>query len=201
MLSPLFRRLFLTPRCLLAGGLCLAMPLALQCQVAAPRQVSGIVTDQTGAAIVGAQVAFTSGSFSATQLTDDHGEFAFSLDSAESGALKISAPGFQVRTLTWPKGDGQTAAGPLHIVMLPATAAQQVTVAANRTGVRVIENATSVTILSAQDLGATAAFRTDDILRQVPGFSLFPAPPAAPPIPRRKASRCAVWVRAVPAAP
>ena len=108
MLSPLFRRLFLTPRCLLAGGLCLAMPLALQCQVAAPRQVSGIVTDQTGAAIVGAQVAFTSGSFSATQLTDDHGEFAFSLHSAESGALKISAPGFQVRTLTWPKGDGQT---------------------------------------------------------------------------------------------
>jgi hypothetical protein len=38
--------------------------------------------------------------------------------------------------------------------MLPATAAEQVTVAANRTGVRVIENATSVTILSAQHLGA-----------------------------------------------
>ena len=173
MLSPLFRRLFLTPRCLLAGGLCLAMPLALQCQVAAPRQVSGIVTDQTGAAIVGAKVAFTSGTFSATQLTDDHGEFAFSLHSAESGALKISAPGFQVRTLTWPKGDGQTGASYPQITLLPATAAEQVTVAANRTGVRVIENATSVTILSAQDLGATAAFRTDDILRQVPGFSLF----------------------------
>src|SRR6202043_127691 len=36
-----------------------------------------------------------------------------------------------------------------------------------------VENATSVTILSAQDLDTTAAFGTDDILRQVPGFSLF----------------------------
>ena len=166
MLAPLSRLSFLTLRCLLAGGLCLAMPLALQCQVSASRQVSGIVTDPTGAAIVGAEVVLTSGSFSATQLTDDHGGFAFSLDSAEPGTLKISAPGFQVRTL-----DGRT--GYLQITLLPATAAEQVTVAANRTGVRVIENATSVTILSAQDLGATAAFRTDDILRQVPGFSLF----------------------------
>ena len=167
MLAPLSRLSFLTLRCLLAGGLCLAMPLALQCQVSASRQVSGIVTDPTGAAIVGAEVVFTSGSFSATQLTDDHGGFAFSLDSAEPGALKISAPGFQVRDSRW--ADRWY----LQITLLPATAAEQVTVAANRTGVRVIENATSVTILSAQDLGATAAFRTDDILRQVPGFSLF----------------------------
>ena len=58
-------------------------------------------------------------------------------------------------------------------MLLPATAAQQITVAANRTGVRVVENATSVTILSSPDLDATAAFRVDDILRQVPGFSLF----------------------------
>ena len=172
MFSPL-RLSFLSLRCLLAGGLCLALPLALQCQVSAPRQVSGIVTDQTGAAMVGAEVVFTSGSFSATQVTDDRGGFAFSLDSAESGVLKISAPGFQVRNLTWPNGDGQAGAGPLQIVLLPATAAEQVTVTANRTGVRVVENATSVTILSAQDLDATAAFRTDDMLRQVPGFSLF----------------------------
>ncbi len=116
---------------------------------------------------MGAEVAFTSGSFSATQLTDDHGELCiFPGFSGAGSAQKISAPGFQVRTLRLAD-------------RLPAdhsaarNAAEQVTVAANRTGVRVIENATSVTILSAQDLRATAAFRTDDILRQVPGFSLF----------------------------
>ncbi len=101
MLSPLFRLSFLTLRCLLAGGLCLAMPLALQCQVSAPRQVSGIVTDQTGAAIVGAEVVFTSGSFSATQAHRRSRWLCIFPDSAEPGALKISAPGFQVRTLDW----------------------------------------------------------------------------------------------------
>ncbi len=82
--------------------------------------------------------------------------------------VKVSAPGFQVRSVDWHAG-----AETLQIVMLPASAAEQVTVTANRTGVRVVENATSVIILSAQDLETTAAFRTDDVLRQVPGFSLF----------------------------
>ena len=150
------------------GLLWLAAPMALFAQSPAPHQISGVVTDQTGAAIVGAEVVFSAGSFSATQITDDQGGFVFSQLLAESGVLKVSAPGFQVRSV-----DGRAGAGLLQIMLLPASEAEQVTVAANRTGVRVIENATSVTILSAQDLGSTAAFRTDDILRQVPGFSLF----------------------------
>ena len=36
-----------------------------------------------------------------------------------------------------------------RLTLLPATAAEQVTVTANRTGVRLVENATSVTVLSA----------------------------------------------------
>ena len=177
-------------------GLCLFLPWSCRARLLRPRQVSGIVTDQTGAAVVGAAVVFTSGSFSATQLTDDHGGFAFSLDSAEPRTLKISAPRFQVRNLTWPNGDGQAGAGPLQVVLPPATAAQQVTVAANRTGVRVIENATSVTILSAQDLGATAAFRTDDILRQVPGFSLFRRTTSRAANPTAQGVSCVVWAQA-----
>jgi outer membrane receptor protein involved in Fe transport len=146
-----------------------AHPILL-CQTATPSQITGVVTDQTGAAIVSAEVVFTSGPVVAKQVTDDQGEFVFSQISAESGVLKVSATGFQVRSLNWPSTTGSA---PLQIVLLPATAAQQITVAANRTGVRVIENATSVTILSSPDLDATAAFRVDDILRQVPGFSLF----------------------------
>ena len=82
--------------------------------------------------------------------------------------MKVSAAGFQPRSVEWHAG-----ADSLQIVLLPASAAEQVTVTANRTGVRAVESATSVTILSTQDLETTAAFRTDDILRQVPGFSLF----------------------------
>lgn len=69
--------------------------------------------------------------------------------------------------------DWRAGTASLEILLLPASAAEQVTITANRTGVRAVESATSVTILSTQDLDTTAAFRTDDILRQVPGFSLF----------------------------
>jgi outer membrane receptor protein involved in Fe transport len=153
---------------LLIGFLWPATTAVVFAQSPAPRQISGVVTDQTGAAIVGAEVVFSGSSFSATQVTDDQGGFVFSQLLAESGVVKVSAPGFQVGSVDWRAG-----AGLLQIILLPASAAEQVTVTANRTGVRAVESATSVTILSAQDLGATAAFRTDDILRQVPGFSLF----------------------------
>ncbi len=105
---------------------------------------------------------------SATFVTDERGGFVISPVLADSGTVKVSAAGFQPRSVEWHAG-----ADSLQIVLLPASAAEQVTVTANRTGVRAVENATSVTILSSQDLETTAAFRTDDILRQVPGFSLF----------------------------
>jgi outer membrane receptor protein involved in Fe transport len=156
------------------GLLWLVAPLALLAQGPAPRQISGVVIDQTGAAIVGAEVVFTSSANSSatmnteTVITDDRGRFVFSGLSADSGVVKVSASGFQPQSVDWHSG-----ADPLQIALLPASAAEQVTVTANRTGVRAVENATSVTILSAQDLETTAAFRTDDILRQVPGFGLF----------------------------
>jgi len=148
--------------------LLLPAPLWLQSQVSTPSQLSGVVVDQTGAAIAAAEVVFTSGSFTTTQVTDERGDFAFSQVPTESGVLRVSASGFQVRSIDWHADTSR-----LEITLLPATAAEQVTVTANRTGVRLVENATSVTVLSAPDLQATAAFRVDDILRQVPGFSLF----------------------------
>jgi outer membrane receptor protein involved in Fe transport len=152
---------------MLIGLLWLAAPSVLFAQAPAPRQVSGVVTDQTGGAIVGADVVCDSGCSSAKLTTDDRGGFVVSQLSSDSGVVSISAAGFQARTVDWRAG------ADLRIVLLPASAAEQVTVTANRTGVRAVESATSVTILSAQDLQTTAAFRTDDILRQVPGFSLF----------------------------
>ncbi len=146
----------------------LTAPVCLHSQLPDSTQISGVVTDQTGAAVAAAEVSFSSGSFTVTQTTDNRGEFVFAQISVGSGDVKVSAPGFQVRTLDWHAGTNR-----IEITLLPAAAAEQVTVTANRTGVRLVENATSVTILSAPDLQATAAFRLDDILRQVPGFSLF----------------------------
>ena len=171
-------------RFLVLALLGLSVPVLLLAQ--ASPQVSGVVSDQTGAAIVGAQVVFVGGAPASiaatesnqtpstqvlpaqTQVTDAKGAFLFSQVTAETGALRVSAPGFESLSQQWRPG-----ASPVQIVLLPATAAERVTVTANRTGVRLVENASSVTILSSDDLNVTAAFRTDDILRQVPGFSLF----------------------------
>ncbi len=146
----------------------LTAPLSLRAQTSPPPQISGVVTDQTGAAIQSAKVVFTSGAFTATEVTDASGKFTFAQVSVESGVVQVSSPGFQAANIDWHSGSA-----PLQVILMPASAAEQVTVTANRTGVRVVDNATSVTILSAPDLEATAAFRIDDILRQVPGFSLF----------------------------
>ncbi len=167
-MRPSLRPSFSALRFLVITLLSLAAPLWLRSQASEPSQISGVVTDQTGAAVATAEVVFTSGSFTATQVTDNRGEFGFSQIPAESGAVRVSAPGFRVDSTNWRTGTSR-----LQITLLPATAAEQVTVTANRAGVRVVENATSVTILSAPDLDATAALRVDDILRQVPGFSLF----------------------------
>jgi outer membrane receptor protein involved in Fe transport len=166
MLPPFAR--FPLPLIVIVIGALFLPARRVQAQDAGLTQISGTVTDQTGAAIVGADVVFSSGSLVSRQISDENGGFTFSRVPAGWGTVRISAPGFQVRSVDWRAGMGA-----LQIVLLPATAAEQVTVAANRTGMRVIESATTVTILSAQDLEATAAFRADDILRQVAGFSLF----------------------------
>ena len=155
-------------RFLLTLGLALTLPLVVQSQEAPARQITGVVTDSSGAAIAGAEVIFSAGSVSTTTVTDDHGAFVFSAVTPESGVVKVSAAGFQANRADWHVGSS-----PIEIVLHPASPAEEVTVTANRTGVRVVENATSVTILSTDDLNATAAFRADDVLRQVPGFSLF----------------------------
>ncbi|HVF58241.1 MAG TPA: TonB-dependent receptor, partial [Thermoanaerobaculia bacterium] len=56
---------------------------------------------------------------------------------------------------------------------VPPSIADEITVTATRTPARLGETAASVTVLSAEELAATAAPALDDALRQVPGFSLF----------------------------
>src|SRR6266849_11077072 len=141
-------------RFLVVTLLLLPAPLWLQSQVSTPSQLSGVVVDQTGAVIAAVEVVFTSGSFTTTQVTDERGDFVFSQVPTESGVVTVSATGFQVRSIDWHADTSW-----LAITLLPATTAEQVTVTANRTGVRLVENATSVTVLSAPDLQATAAFR------------------------------------------
>jgi outer membrane receptor protein involved in Fe transport len=137
-------------------------------QISYTTRITGVVTDATGAAIPGAKVVLSSAGFQATQITDSHGRFSFEHVPPQEGTARASAAGFTTRSLRWNSGQSE-----LTFELVPAGAAEEVTVTANRTSTRVIDTPTSVVVLSPQDIAATAALTTDDKLHQVAGFSLF----------------------------
>ncbi|HEV8524064.1 MAG TPA: TonB-dependent receptor [Terriglobales bacterium] len=133
-------------------------------------RIAGIVRDQTGAVIAGAQVEFRSAATRSKQVTGDDGRFVFDQVRARAGVVEISAAGFQQQRREW---SAQTDTPLMEIVLSPASVAQQVTVTATRTGIEVGSTPTSVVVLSADKLDSIAALTLDDALRNVSGFSLF----------------------------
>ena len=83
----------------------------------------------------------------------------------------MSAAGFMTARQSWKLEANQAAH--LEVVLQPSSSNEEVTVSAARTEVRLSETPGSTILLSTPDLAATAALRLDDVLRQVPGFSLF----------------------------
>jgi len=143
-------------------------PSSVSSQDSSAHQLAGAVIDSSGYKIVNAKVVLTSGSIHSTQLTNGKGEFSFADVAGDHASLNVSAPGFESRAITLHVGEGW-----LRLTLAVSPASERITVTANRTGTRVVETPTSVVILSASDTSSTAALATDDVLRQVPGFSLF----------------------------
>ncbi len=133
-----------------------------------PHQIGGRVMDPSGADVRGADVVLRSGSVVLRAVTNDNGEFSFDKVPGHSGILSVTAPGFALKQVPW-----NADAGAVRVTLRPAIAAETVVVTANRSHSRLDETPTSVVVLGREDLASTAALSTDDILRQVPGFSLF----------------------------
>ena len=133
--------------------------------------VDGVVVDQAGSTITGAEVLLKSASLTRTVHTDLNGRFHFDSLPRESLTLTISAKGFEPITR---KLDPAAATTQLRFVLTPAPIHNQVTVtAATRTETLVNDTAAKVVILNSKALTTTAAVTLDDALRQVAGFSLF----------------------------
>lgn len=133
--------------------------------------IDGIVRDPSGAVITGATANLRSGSSRATTKTDDVGQFSFADVPSVSGTLEVTADGFTAARKSWTAVENP--AVHLEIVLQPSSANEQVMVSATRTEVRLSETPGSTVLLSTADLASTPALRVDDVLRQVPGFSLF----------------------------
>lgn len=135
-------------------------------------RVEGLVQDPAGAPIAGAEVTLKKESRAIAEvLTDSDGHFQIEAATTQDAILSIHAQGFT--SFEGKLSALQTSATAIKIILAPAPLSEQVTVIATRTESRLGDTAASIATLSQSELSTTAAETLDDVLRQVPGFSLF----------------------------
>ncbi|MFZ1919494.1 MAG: TonB-dependent receptor [Terriglobales bacterium] len=141
--------------------------------------VDGIVQDATGAVIRGATVRLESGMFRATAQTDERGRFVFKSVPFGPGTVQVISQGFVTARTAFnadgSAGESATNRSAVHLDIELATPSvnEQVLVSAARTDVRLADVPGSNVLVSTADLKASPALRMDDVLREVPEFSLY----------------------------
>ncbi len=144
--------------------------IGLAALTARAQTVSGIVTDTQKAPVAGAKINLLVKKAKAQQTqTDTQGRFSLAADNQNDLSLRVEAQGFAVfeKTLT---DEPQNS---LIIVLSPEDVQANVTISVTGTNTRLAETPASVVVLNRTTLKNSAAQTVDDVLRQVPGFTLF----------------------------
>ena len=129
--------------------------------------VTGVVKDTSGEVIVGASVSVRAPSGAQQQtVTDGEGRFVIATAPGADATLVVRAPGF---------ADAQQAitTGEMEVVLAPASVLETVIVSSTRTERRLGTVPASVQVVSRETIDASPALVADDVLRQIPTFSLF----------------------------
>ena len=129
-------------------------------------KISGVVSDPTGAAIQRASVEFASEGNTIRTLTDAAGSFTV-LSTRSYGTLSIASPGFNTVRVDVSKAANE----PLQIRLEPASVIERILVTADEE--RIAPTPASQFAISQREINSAGALTIDDVLRQVPGFSLF----------------------------
>src|SRR5271157_3586904 len=130
--------------------------------------INGTVVDATEAPIQGAQVEFRSPGGVTLTGSDQQGHFR--VEGVEAGGtLVVSFPGFATVTREL---RARASLENLHIVMVPASGLQRIEVQGSA-GDRIPAVPTSQYVISSEAMDQSGSLVTDDMLRQVPGFSTF----------------------------
>jgi outer membrane cobalamin receptor len=132
--------------------------------------ISGTVTDATGAAIQGAQVTLNSSGQVQTVSTTEDGRFSFLVLPKVNGVVRVNANGFAAAEQTWSASSQSVR---LTFVLRGIAENQRIVVSAARSELKLSEVPGSAVQLSSDDIDANPSLTTDDMLRQLPGFSLF----------------------------
>jgi len=148
---------------------------ASQTSVSAGMVITGIVHDSTGGTIAGASVTVrvASGPASGNErqtTSDPSGRFSVAPPAGGDVTLIVRATGFA----EWRKSLAQeTAAGSVEVVLQPARIRDEVTVTPTRSEQQLGTIPASVSVIRQQDIQQRPALVPDDLLRQLPEFSLF----------------------------
>lgn len=142
----------------------------------APPAVSGVVHDSSGGVVPGAIViARVAGRPDRQTVTAPDGRFSIDVGALEGAdvTVLVRAGGF-AETVKRLRAADRTGAGiDVDVILAPATVLETVTVTPTRTEQRLADTPASVNILSSEEIKASPAVVADDVLRQIPSFSLF----------------------------
>ncbi len=139
-------------------------------QVAAAT-LSGSVVDSDGRPVSGAVVTAKAGQAAEQQTTTGpDGRFTLNAPTSTDVTLTVRAGGFAEISQRIAAGAPR---GALRIVVTPAPVNETVTVTPTRSAQRTGDVPASVSVLSREDIRQSPAVVADDVLRQVPTFSLF----------------------------
>jgi outer membrane receptor protein involved in Fe transport len=135
-----------------------------------PTAITGTVRDVGGGVVPGASVIVREGSHEQRATTGRDGRFTIPSSEPGSFVVIVRAAGFAEIQRTVAPGAPRTN---LDLVVEPATLTEAVTVTAMRSERRTGDVPSSVSLLERQDIRQSPALVADDVLRQIPTFSLF----------------------------
>jgi outer membrane receptor protein involved in Fe transport len=140
---------------------------------AEPFIITGVVRDVTDAVIPGATVTLRSPHSTQTTTTARDGEFSFSPVEDSSATIRATASGFAPAEQEWTSSPSTSETARLTFILRSVAQSERIVVSATRTELKLSEVPGSAIQLSPVDIDANPALTLDDLLRQIPGFSLF----------------------------
>ena len=163
------RQIFLVAAAVWLLGVALAAVAAAQSGV---RQVDIRILDQQGLPIDGAQVTLVAKQSNATRTAGSvAGTVRIDGLASDVYELQVRAAGFTMQTMTLDLRTESVSA--LEVRLEPAGIAEQLVVTATRSERPMNDIPASVSIVTREEIAASPAVVADDVLRQVPTFSLF----------------------------
>jgi len=131
--------------------------------------ISGVVHDTSGGAVSGAAVVVRAASGEQRTTTGPDGRFTIDVADAGDVTVVVRAGGFAEKTQQVQASQGAQ----IDVVLVPATLFETVTVTPTRSEQRLGDTPASQNIVTSEEIEASPALVADDVLRNVPTFSLF----------------------------